>query len=366
MRIKKFIPFFLILAIVISPSVGAVTIESGTVLNASSSNSSVTFSFDVNVTNFTVEPSYVLLYGINYTNSTGKYICEDVNHSIPNSSLDSSRFNCSLEEGTGDTDGTEDTEDIGSNDGGGGRFYYFYEENKFSEGNTLKLRVRMEKDEQIYLEPYNQRDTNISKIVLNSRDYLSGEIEISKRDILLASCDISEKENEYIYKIIQVNSTVDEENLENVTLWVDVDNLWIERNKITEIGGMKCPPSAKGLKASLIQRYENYSTYSLSSDGFSTWVVFGVRETGVPGEANETGLDNVSTGEINETVEEYNETTEVPGENESQNITQRDKEGEGPCCFTILNICWYWWLVFVLLLLAAIWKIKYGTNGTKN
>jgi len=55
-----------------------VSINSGTVLNTSISNSSITFSFNVNVNNFTVESGSVLIYGINFVNQSGTYICNDV------------------------------------------------------------------------------------------------------------------------------------------------------------------------------------------------------------------------------------------------------------------------------------------------
>ena len=74
-----------------------VSINSGTVLNTSISNSSITFSFNVNVNNFTVESGSVLIYGINFVNQSGTYICNDVNHSIANSSIDSSQFICFLQ-----------------------------------------------------------------------------------------------------------------------------------------------------------------------------------------------------------------------------------------------------------------------------
>lgn len=88
----KTINYFLLFFIILSFNfVSAVTINQGVVLNTTSSNSSVTFSFDVNASNFTIEPTYILLYGVNFTNSTGTYTC-DVNHSTPNSNLDSAQF----------------------------------------------------------------------------------------------------------------------------------------------------------------------------------------------------------------------------------------------------------------------------------
>ena len=82
-----------------------VSINSGTVLNTSISNSSITFSFNVNVNNFTVEPVSVLLYGISFVNQSGTYICNDVNHSIANASIDSSQFICFLQSSGGSPGG---------------------------------------------------------------------------------------------------------------------------------------------------------------------------------------------------------------------------------------------------------------------
>ena len=86
--------------------VAGISINSGVVLNATSLNSSITFSFNITATNFTIEPGYVLIYGISFTNSTGNYLCNNVNHSTANSNLDSSQFNCTLQSAGGSAGGS--------------------------------------------------------------------------------------------------------------------------------------------------------------------------------------------------------------------------------------------------------------------
>ncbi len=82
--------------ILLLPFVFGLTVEDGTIFNTSISNSPVNFSSSFNITNISVESSYVYLYNVSSVNSTGDYECGDINHSTENSVLSSSDFNCTL------------------------------------------------------------------------------------------------------------------------------------------------------------------------------------------------------------------------------------------------------------------------------
>lgn len=145
--IKK---LFLILGVIFFFSfVNAITINQGVVLNTTSSNSSVTFSFDVNATNVTIDSSYVFLYNVSFTNLTGFYDCGEINHSDVNSVLDSLEFVCNITEEIA----SEVEEDIVESSSRGGRTFYPTQK-ELEEGytkNILKgLRVRILVGEELH------------------------------------------------------------------------------------------------------------------------------------------------------------------------------------------------------------------------
>lgn len=89
---------YLILFLFLISFTSAITLDNNLVLNTTLSNSSITFSSDFNVTNLTIDPSYILLSNLSFTNLTGFYDCGDINHSDENTILDSSEFVCNLTE----------------------------------------------------------------------------------------------------------------------------------------------------------------------------------------------------------------------------------------------------------------------------
>src|SRR3989344_3515923 len=113
---KYSIVIFSLCILLLTNSVMALTINSGVVLNTTSSNSSITFSFNITAINFTVESGSVLIYGVAFSNSTGTYTCNDVNNSVPNSNIDSSGFSCTLQ--------TSDSGSSNPGSGGGGGCRY--------------------------------------------------------------------------------------------------------------------------------------------------------------------------------------------------------------------------------------------------
>ncbi|MDP3989814.1 MAG: hypothetical protein Q8Q01_01265 [archaeon] len=323
---KYSIVIFSLCILLLTNSVMALTINSGVVLNTTSSNSSVIFSFNINSTNFTIEPSYILIYGINFVNNTGTYTCDDVNYSAPNSNLDSSEFNCALQ--------TSDSSSSNSgSSGGGGSSYHFYEENRYSKDNTLEIKVKMRKNTQEELEIYNPKETSIIKLIINSKNDLSGEIKFLKMNSLPLDCNIPENSGEItIYKIIQINSTINKEDLTNVSILFDIDNPWIAQNSILKISGVKCLPYFENIKSSFIKKETNSSLYNFVSNGFSTWVIFG----------------------INGSIIDMNKSYNSSEENHLENDIIKKEINKDIYCFTILNMCWYWWLTGIILFLVGI------------
>ena len=109
--------FLLAFALFLLPFVNALTLGIGTVLNTTSSNSSMTFSFNVSVQNVTIESNSVYLYWVIYTESGVDKFCPSINFSTPNSNKDSSEFKCPLTPsgGSGGTDSGAAQTGIGEN-----------------------------------------------------------------------------------------------------------------------------------------------------------------------------------------------------------------------------------------------------------
>lgn len=116
--------------------VSAVTFDDTVVLNTTDSNSSVTFSVEVNVTNVTVESTYVYLYNVSYLNAAGFYDCGNVNHSDVNVVLDSADFNCTFIKIVSDE--KEAMDEVA--DGPGGGLTYFPSLDDLIAGYTRNVR----------------------------------------------------------------------------------------------------------------------------------------------------------------------------------------------------------------------------------
>jgi hypothetical protein len=150
----------------------------------------------------------------------------------------------------------------------------------------LELKIKMKKDEVRELE-VSSNEMGITKITMTSKGYALGDVKISRLDVLPLNCTVPDPEDKIVYQIIQINSTIDNDDLENVSLSMDIDNLWGVQNGVIQIRGIKCLPYLEEVNSFLIQRDENYSSYDFSSGGFSTWVIFGVRESEVQQETDE-------------------------------------------------------------------------------
>jgi len=90
----------------------AVTLSGGTVLNATGSNSTLTFDLVVTVNSFYVAPNAVYLNTITYTQDNVQKVCTELNYTTANSNLPASQFNCAIQGtpgGIGGSGGTSTT-----------------------------------------------------------------------------------------------------------------------------------------------------------------------------------------------------------------------------------------------------------------
>jgi len=99
---KKIFILFTFTIFLLIPFISSVNIEPGTVLNATESDSIISFSTTVNVDSLDVESDYIYLKGISYTYSGTSYSCSSYTHS------DGTRINayemCMTEDSSDDED----------------------------------------------------------------------------------------------------------------------------------------------------------------------------------------------------------------------------------------------------------------------
>ncbi|MDD2654787.1 MAG: PGF-pre-PGF domain-containing protein [Candidatus Omnitrophica bacterium] len=152
--------------------------------------------------------------------------------------------------------------------------YYLIE--TASENNVINLAVNMGLNSKKEIELQNQKNTGISKITIESDEQLSGWIKISETQLL--NCVGYNLDKKIIYKTLQINTTINQNNLKKVSLVFNVEKNWIEQNNISEIKCIKCYPHLENISAILMGEDENKVSYNLNSYSFSTWVVFGFEE----------------------------------------------------------------------------------------
>jgi len=261
--------FFIFGVIFLFGFVGAVTLNQGIVLNTTTSNSSINFSFSINTSNFTIESNYVLLYGINFTNSTGTYTCDDVNHSESNSLLDSSDFTCSIS-----TTSSNEESSSSSSGRGGGNWMGIREQENVKE-NKLVITVGVGKNN-----PLNKNIesnlTGLREIEINSNERIYGTIEFKVLEEIPDNCKIDE--NYVVYELFEINENFNISDFESIKLKYGVNKNWIKENKIKEIKAIKCLPHYENISIEKLNESGEEEYFNIYSNSFSTWVILGTKE----------------------------------------------------------------------------------------
>lgn len=249
--------------------VSSVTLNQGIVLNSSVSNSSVNFSFSINLTNFTIESNYVSLIGINFTNSTGTYSCEDVNHSTANSIVDSSEFNCSVAQ-------TELESSTETNSHGGSSGYWVgTNEKENREENKLTITIGINK-ENLLNKKIESNITGLREIEINANERIYGTIEFKVLKEIPTNCKIDE--NYLVYELFDINENFNISKIESIRLKYGVDKNWIQKNSVKNITVIKCLPHYELLDIKKVNESEKEDYFDIYSNSFSTWAILGIKE----------------------------------------------------------------------------------------
>lgn len=278
---KKIIPIFCFILILNFAS--ALTINQGVVLNTTASNSSLNFSFAINSTNFTIESNYILLYGINFTNATGTYSCENINHSALNSILDSSEFNCTQQELQAPGSGVPKSN------------YYIKEKKSIG---FLTAKVRIASGTTSSMDFVSDKGTSVKGLQIKAKKYLEGDIEIRNIGGKPDYCNLPITDQYKIYKVVGINHTFENNLIDEVEMDIIVDGNWLRWNNISKVNVYRCNLTAELLKIEPIG--SDKTKYKIYSDGFSDWIVVGVKRKTIeiPTEEKSKGVENLSVEKI--------------------------------------------------------------------
>ena len=88
----KFILIFIVGIILLLPFITSFTLDSANILNTTVSNSSMTFSITITLSEAVIEPTYIYLTGVSYVQGGVTKTCTTLNHSTANTVLDSANF----------------------------------------------------------------------------------------------------------------------------------------------------------------------------------------------------------------------------------------------------------------------------------
>ncbi|MDH3324923.1 MAG: PGF-pre-PGF domain-containing protein [Candidatus Peregrinibacteria bacterium] len=261
----------------------ALTINQGVVLNSSNSNSSLNFSFAVNVSNFTIESNYILLYGINFTNATGTYSCENVNHSALNSVLDSSEFDCTQQELQVPSSGSPKSN------------YYIKERESVG---FLAAKVRIASGTTSSMDFVSDKGTGVKGLRIKAKKYLEGDIEIRNIGGKPDYCNLPIANQYEIYKVIEINHTFKNDLIDEVVVDIIVNKNWLKWNNISKVNVYRCNSTAELLKTESVG--SDKTKYKIYSDGFSDWVILGVKTQNleIPIEEKSKSVENLSVEKI--------------------------------------------------------------------
>lgn len=250
--------------------VNAVTLNQGVVLNSTVSNSSVNFSLSVNVSNFTIESNYVSLVGVNFTNSTGSYTCDDVNHSVENFMINGSGFNCSLVVVVAE-EAAEEVETVGGSTGvwTGIREQENVEENKLMIIVSVLENIPLVKEIESSL-------TGVREMEINANGRIYGTIEFEVLEEVPSGCEIDE--GYLVYELFEINEDFNISKVESIRLKYGVDKDWVRDNDVEDVVVIKCLPFYELLDVKKVNESVEEEYYNIYSSSFSTWVVLGGKE----------------------------------------------------------------------------------------
>lgn len=242
------------------------------------------------------------------------------------------------------TNPSSSSNDDSSSNGGGGSSNYLNEINSSTENLNLKVSLGKGIYREIYIN--DDKETRVSKLTIKTSNRILGNIKISNLNAKPLDCFIPGTDNPFkIYKILEIDSNLLESGIESLSLNIEVDKNWINSNIINEIFAIKCKPSFEKIDTEKIISSEDFDTYELSSNSFSTWVVLG-----------------------NQIQNESNISKDVLKSQEIEKVGEKISNEDSKCC--IYRICWFYlifcWYIWIIILLVFIIMLVIGWKRRRN
>ncbi len=211
----------------------------------------------INSITCTDEGSQLRFDNLQYSGIVGRELASEESNSSSSSSSES----------------TTTSEDSSS---GKGRKYIL--ERKENSHPYIKLEVVIEKDKSAYKKIFEDKNTGLEEIEIKARDWITGDIYIINHNEKPDDCKIDYPKDYKFYKALRINSTFDNQNIEEARLRLGVDKDWIYSNGVSQIKAVKCNPYYKELNVNYIEETADNGVYDLYTQGFSTLAILGTFE----------------------------------------------------------------------------------------
>jgi hypothetical protein len=148
---------------------------------------------------------------------------------------------------------------------------------------SFYIRIFKGRESEIQIEDYDE--IKVTNLKIKAKNSIKGNIEIKKSNMNEVDCEIPEESNEeyIIYNVLDItHDDIPDKDIEEVKLTLEVQKDWMFSNNINQLKVMRCKDSIEYLDINLQEESEENKKYLVSSDGFSKWIVAGVREKLTP------------------------------------------------------------------------------------
>ena len=123
-------------------------------------------------------------------------------------------------------------------------------------------------------------NTGITNLRIKAKEKINGDLEIKKINLENITCELPvELNRDYVaYRVLDIiHEGILDEDIEEVELSIEISKNWLELNKINQLKIMRCRDIMESLEPIKLEGSEKYEKYSVTSDGFSTWIIAGLK-----------------------------------------------------------------------------------------
>jgi predicted GH43/DUF377 family glycosyl hydrolase len=193
--------------------------------------------------------------------------------------------------------------------------HYFLQQNSNS---RLLFKVKIPRGREREIEINDYANAGITNLRIKAKEKINGNLEIKKINLENVTCELPTLFNkEYVeYRVLEIiHDNIPDEDIEEVELEIEVSKNWSELHGINELKIMRCKDTIQYLEPIELEGSDEYMKYSVTADGFSTWIIAGFKETLLL----EIEEKNNSIEEENSPMVEQNQTSKEKFEDKSTN-----------------------------------------------